>query len=189
MRDIALLAVIVVSDEEDCSIKDRELFDTPEWNGGVETLNTACNFPASNETNYLFDAQYFRDRLVSIKGGAQHAVVFGAIVGVPIESDASCEGLGDTLNDCLDHAKMQYNPREFDESGSSYFHFEPACERRDERDESLILTSARPGRRYVKVAEAFGDAGYLYSICNADWSSALTEIGALIAKCVGPSED
>ena len=108
-------------------------------------------------------------------------MVFAAIVGVPKGDDSPCEGLGDEIGDCLDHSAMDYEPAEFEKDGSPYTNFKPACERESGGE---VVTSARPGRRYVKVAEDFGCLGYVYSICNEDWSTAMTEIARLIAQCI-----
>jgi hypothetical protein len=54
-----LLAVMVVSDEEDCSMKTAGLFGLPEFDYTNQNINVVCNFPESNETNNLFDAKYF----------------------------------------------------------------------------------------------------------------------------------
>jgi hypothetical protein len=189
--DDHLLAVIVVSDEEDCSIKNSALFATDEWNDEI-LRNTACNLPGDNETNYLFDAKYFRDSFIAAKDGRAYAVVFAAIVGVPNGADSPCQGKGDAIGACLDSQAMQLVPATFTyypPDGSDpqeYVHFTPACTRMAEgsADTDPPITEARPGRRYVKVAQEFGCAGYVYSICNEDWSDAMKEIARVIAKCI-----
>jgi hypothetical protein len=176
-----LLAVIVVSDEEDCSIKFAELFQTSQWKEG---LNTACNYPQSNEDNFLFDADYFYSKLIGLKGNRANAVVFAAIVGVPMGDNSPCQGAGDTIDGCLGDPSMTYTPATFTrpEDDVEYVHFQPACIRTNE--DGVELTQARPGRRYVKVAQKFGCTGFVYSICNADWSEPMSEIARRIAKCM-----
>jgi hypothetical protein len=184
-RDNYLLAVIVVSDEEDCSIKDEGLFQTDEWlevNGQPRgSINIACNYPASNEENYLFSPQHFYDKIVGLKGGNRASVVFAAIVGVPNEAGSPCQGSGDEITACLDHPSMQYNLQQYEVGGTTITHFVPACVR---QSGDTLVTEARPGRRYVKLAQEFGCAGYVYSICNDDWSQAMTEIARMIVKCI-----
>ncbi len=184
MKDSHVLAVLVVSDEEDCSIKDRGLFDTPEWKSGLSVttddpttglLNTACNIPASNEENYLFPTDRYWTELARLKNDQANAVIFAAIVGVPSGNDSPCQGRGNELGECLRDEDMQLK------MDISSRHFEPACERLEGED---LVTNARPGRRYVKVAESFGVNGYVYSICNADWSPAMKEIAKVIAGSV-----
>lgn len=65
-----------------------------------------------------------------------------------------------------------------DSNGNLYKNFAPAC-MRDEQD--VTVTIAHPGRRYVEVAQDFGQNGYVYSICNADWSPTMKHIADSIA--------
>ncbi len=191
MKDTHLLAVLIVSDEEDCSIKKKGLFNTAEWKSGTspdeddETkglLNTACNLPQSNETDYLFPTNRYWTKLVELKDDQPKAVVFAAIVGVPTEDDAHCQGTGNQLTGCLDQEEMELKIQMFTTGDSSFRHFRAACERKV-GDETV--TSARPGRRYVKVAQEFGANGYVYSICNENWSPAMKDIARVIAENIG----
>ncbi len=183
VRDNYLLATIVVSDEEDCSIRDNGLFATDEWQDPEHrgTINTACNYPAENEENFLFPPQYFYDKLVGLKGGVRSAVVFAAIVGVPSGAGSPCQGRGDEISGCLDDASMQFNIQEYQIGEDTIEHFVPACTREVGGE---LVTEARPGRRFVQLAQEFGCAGYVYSICNEDWSQAMSEIARMIVKCI-----
>jgi hypothetical protein len=185
LKEDHLLSVIVVSDEEDCSIADSGLFQTPEWNDN-RYLNTACNFPESNETNYLFNADYFHDKLVEAKGGRSDAVVFAAIVGVP-SIDATCQGNGNQIGGCIADPAMQLVPQEFhdDLNDVNYTHFSPACTRVDST--GTPVTTARPGRRFVETAQQFGSEGYVFSICNADWSPAMAAVSSAIVQRILPA--
>lgn len=193
MHEDHLLAVLVVSDEEDCSIEDKGLFATKEWHSknydendpGSGLLNTACNLPSSNE-DFLFDPSRYYTELVKLKNNQSRGVVFAAIVGVPTGEDAGgnspCEGQGDLLGDCLKQDSMALKIGLIkDEKNGDFKHFQPACER---RRGNTAVTSARPGRRYVQVAESFGSNGYVYSICNQDWSPAMKDIAQVIAQNV-----
>ena len=181
LKEDHLLSIIVISDEEDCSIRDKALFDSPEWLE-LETLNTACTLPAENEERFLFDPSFYHDELVKIKGGNENAVVFAAIVGVPLtkpEDDNNCQGPGIALGDCLAHPKMEYK-KEYSDEYDLYL-FEPACTR---TSGDRLITSAAPGRRYVKLAQQFGCHGYVFSICNKDWSPAMENIADLLKSCI-----
>ena len=173
-----VLAVVVVSDEEDCSIEDPGLFTTPEWQDQI-SINTACNYPAANNSDFLFDTDYFYDRLVDVKGGREDAVVFAAVVGVP-NDNSSCQGNGDQIGECLDNPDMELIPQAFTDPvvGVQYTHFRPACTRQN--DANVDVTIARPGRRFVETAEQFGAQGYVYSICNEDWTPAMDNIVQMI---------
>ncbi len=192
-----VLAVIVVSDEEDCSIEDPALFNTPEWLGMGDfkaLINTACNI---NDTNsgYLFDTARYKEKLTALKGGLDEAVVFSAIVGVPPASEGDevvCEGSGAETAEsgCLDRDDMQLTVMEFEDYSTGgpipYTHFAPACTRSDAKS-GEVVTEARPGRRFVEVAEDFGANGFVSSICNADWGPALLRTGeAVAAKLTHP---
>jgi len=114
-------------------------------------------------------------------------VVFAAVVGVPTDDDAGgdspCQGTGEFLESCLKHESMKLEVGVFQtQNGTPYRHFKPACER---FENSVNVTSARPGRRYVEVAQSFSANGYVYSICNADWSPAMKDIAAVIAENIG----
>jgi hypothetical protein len=169
VREEALLAVIVVSDEDDCSIATNALFYVPEiQEQSAQQNNLACG----SHPEHLYSPQGYRDLLVGeLKGGDEQAVLFAAIVGVP-PADA-CQGRGDEIDGCLDHADMQLVPEQIQ---GTWF-WEPACVREEGGDE---VTRAWPGRRFVELAQLFGQRGYVYSICNADWSPAMTDVAAMI---------
>ncbi len=181
VEDNHVLAVIVVSDEEDCSIENPALFSTDTWKNTI-LQNTACNVP-EGEVN-LFDPSRYHDKLVAAKDGLDEALVFSAIVGVPNDGgEATCEGTGAELADsgCLDRDEMQIEPVEFsDPTGNMYIHFAPSCTRTTPGGQ--IVTQARPGRRFVKAAEDFGVDGLVHSICNEDWSDALHATGEAVAE-------
>jgi hypothetical protein len=169
VRPEAMLAVIVVSDEDDCSIATNELFAVPEiQNTSAHQNNLACgSYP-----EHLYTPQSYREALVDgIKDGNDDAVLFAAIAGVP--PVAECEGRGDEIDECLDHEAMQLVPEQID---GTWF-WVPTCTR---EEDDVEVTRAWPGRRFVELAQQFGARGYVYSICNADWSPAMSELAAMI---------
>jgi hypothetical protein len=175
VRPDALLAVMVVSDEEDCSIESNGLFGVPEIQDlAAGEVNIACG----NHPQYLYGATGYKTTFESAKGGQTNSVVFGAIVGVPPgdgEELSECEGPGHEIGNCLDNPDMQL---EVISENDAYF-FKPACERYEGTD---LVTKARPGRRYVELAEEFKNMGYMYSVCREDWSPAMKDIAKLIAE-------
>jgi len=175
IRDDALLAVIVISDEEDCSIMVEDLFDEDELNdvSRPNHVNVACG----RHEDHLYGADHYRDAFIAAKDGDSDAVVFAALVGVPISED--CEGRGNEIVNCLDHEKMQnVEVLEQNSQGVDNYVFAPACERFDSNND--LVTKARPGRRYVALARRFGERGFVSSICNEDWESIMLEIARLI---------
>jgi hypothetical protein len=181
IQDKHVLAVLIVSDEEDCSIQNPGLFSTTEWNNF--DVNVACNYNG-NDAN-LFSPDRYKEQFVALKGNNASAVIFAAIVGVP-NDDMTCQGTGTELeaSGCLAHPQMQYSLVTVDPTQPDVHYFAPACERFDANNVSL--TQARPGQRYVKVAESFGNNGYVFSICNPDWSPAMSQIAGLIARQLEP---
>lgn len=176
LRNTHNLAVLVISDEEDCSVQDPALFNLSEWTedagleGGTtdpDKINTACTSQTAIEGGFLFPAEHFAQTWIEFKDDFTEAIMFAAIVGVPNASTSSCEGHGDELADCLDHPQMQYGTT--------------ACNRTDGNE---WTTGAQPGRRYVEIAQSLGKRGYISSVCNDDWSQAMHDIAGMLHQAV-----
>jgi hypothetical protein len=120
---------------------------------------------------------------LALKGGDLEYIVFAALVGVPF-ADNTCQGTGTEIeaNNCLGHTEMQYQeewvPSEV--PGLDTYRFYPACTR---VSEGQIVTRATPGRRFVELAQRFGENGFVSSICNDDWSEAMRSIAKLVSGC------
>ncbi len=199
LRDDHMLIVLIVSDEEDCSIRDSGLFATPEWMSGANgQLNVACGYPAENET-FLYptndadigqivsqrggsadELQSYRSRLLALKNDDPDAVIFAAFVGVPAGEDSPCEGTGTVIasKGCLEDPAMQLVVDTFTTSTGTYQHFVPAC--------ATAATEARPGRRFVKLAEELGDKGMVFSICNGNWTAQMRQVATTAAGTINP---
>jgi hypothetical protein len=171
-RGGAGLGVVVVTDEDDCSMDDpAALFATAECVDATK-LNIACGeHPA-----LLHTPQFFEDAFFAAKGGNSSAVFFAAIVGVPL--GAACEGAGYQIGGCLEEPEMQLTQYIDDTSGTDLVKYAPACER---SVDGALVTSATPGRRFVELAQALGVRGYVFSICNEDWSDGMSAFAAMAA--------
>jgi hypothetical protein len=169
VRDGALLAVIQISDEEDCSIESNDLFAVDEIQQlSGNKVNVAC----ANHPQHLFAPTGYYDSILAAKNNVPGSAIFAAIVGVPI--DDACQGAGHEIPGCLDHPNMQ--PLELQE-GDTWM-IQPACTR---WVGDVLVTKGRPGRRFVELAQAFGPGGYVSSICNENWLLAAEDIATLIA--------
>lgn len=189
VRENSLTAIIIVSDEEDCSIKSPKLFSSPEFSPNANTVNTVCG----ENSEFLYDVaeikKMYDDKKNAISG-KNNAILFAAIVGAPDEKGSACQGTGNELDKCLEMELSQGGTMEhpqiidhLDKDGKVTGRFyEYACERYSEDDSKLPLTQAYPGTRYVELAQAYGDMGYVYSICNRDWSPAMEKIAGLISE-------
>ncbi len=173
LREDALLALIAVSDEEDCSVGDVAFFYEPDVAQGLN-MNMACQ----KHPDRLFLPEYYYDRFLQLKGGDINKVVFAGIVGVPV--GPTCEGLGNAIGGCLDDQEMQLVEAMLD---TVHLDYRPACERfvpPESTETTDRVTKAAPGRRYVELAQRLGDRGLISSICNEDWERVMREIAKLI---------
>jgi hypothetical protein len=176
LRDDAVLAIIHVSDEEDCSVTDkgRELFkassDDPitKLDGKDLTRNLRCAYRSDGsdlETRaetmgYVHPTDRYVEGLKALKPD-QDRIVFAAIVGIP-------DGTEDMpLGDVLRHPLMAY--AETDKSEPR-----PACTSPD--------TEAKPAVRFVRTAQGFGENGVVRSICAASFAPAVDMIIEKISR-------
>ncbi|MBW2277822.1 MAG: hypothetical protein JRF63_10040, partial [Deltaproteobacteria bacterium] len=81
VRDEALLAVIMVSDEDDCSLETNSFYYAPEIQNMPQVeVNIACG----EHPEYLYPINGYRQAFLDIKDYNADAVLFATIVGVPI---------------------------------------------------------------------------------------------------------
>jgi len=181
VREGDLLVVLVISDEDDCSMADGPgLFASDEVQGtgdGPSTLNVACG----NHPEFLYTAAHFAEGLRAVKGGAENGVLFAAIVGVP--PGGACEGTGAQIAGCLDSAGMQLDEVvETNSAGQPAVYFAPACTR---FEGSVEVTHAIPARRIVELAsEEMPTWSYVASICDADWTPHIMTVAGMAADAI-----
>ena len=198
LRPRALTVVLIVSDEEDCSIKSKD------WHKLDELQSVTANLACGRHPEFLMSVADIKarydDAIAAVKG-APSGVIFAAVVGVPYDESGGmtvCEGPGSALGDCGD-VKPAVNgggtmnrPDEvgrMTSSGIEQFYFEYACERYadDAGPDDRAVTSAYPGMRYVEMAQLYGDMGLVYSICREDWTPMMTELAGMIGGLAGGS--
>jgi len=175
--DSALLAILVISDESDCSA----LPGSPFWNHSDldpedEDINLYCAKHQDEIHPIEAFAKNFKKKGDDSAELIPGAVLFAAIVGVPMVDE--CQGSGDGLGGCLELDDMQFTA---DEDRNLM----PACESQTLNSEGEPQTSASPGRRFVQLAELFEKDGFIYSICNPDWTQAMKAIARRIAEGAG----
>jgi hypothetical protein len=157
-----LFALVVVSDEEDCSVDDDDAFFGTITDG---TLNVHC----SRNTELLTPLP---ELLARIRGDrAQDDFLFAAITGIP-----RTFGTDALASDILAHPDMQYR-----ESGSPP-RLVPACAFTNA--ENVDLGEAYPARRAVELASMLPDS-VVTTICTDDFAPAITEIADRIGARVG----
>jgi hypothetical protein len=204
VRTDAVLAIIHVSDEEDCSIteKGKTLFsqgDDQTYNGpdGDFAAGTpvGLNFKCANATDSAQDpdvdpdaepsdrllqpAQRFIDGLKALKPDNPDRIIFAGIVGIPEAAESMTTG-GDVQDFAaiLEMDEMQVLPGENNTGMKTLDALpRPACTAANGVD-----GSASPARRFVQVAAGFGENAIVRSICSASYEGALTQILTKISK-------
>ena len=182
----SLIALVLVTDEEDCSSNRMDHF-VP---GAATTgLNTRCFFEGQRaEPNNLYDIDRYIQTFKALRPGQENLVIFAGIVGVPpalvtpealLEFDFSNTAEANAFFDGLLAAPAMQetlDPRgNMDPADDNLV---PSCDRGME-------ARAYPPRRIVQVAKGFGGNGVIQSICQEDFRPAINAIIEVIAKQLG----
>ena len=164
VRDDSLLAIVIVSDEEDCSAADPELFNPESPRYGATDLNLRCSQHAAEA---LHPVERYVDGFASLRADRPDLLALGLIVGVPVDL---------TLDEPTDadFAAVLADPRmqeQLDPSMPS--RLLPSCN-------VVGRGLAFPPRRLVSVArELTGHRTTVQSICQEDFSPASAAIARL----------
>jgi hypothetical protein len=163
LRPGSVVALIFVTDEDDCSVRPShpEMFDPGRSDLGH--LNIRCAL----HPDFVLTAE---EQVAALRElvGEGHALVVGALVGVP-QGVAACNGFGDALTGCLDVPEMQ---EQIDPAMPTQL--VPSC--------NTSLGVAFPPRRFVQLAQRFGSFGYVASICQSDYKDALVQLAGRIIQ-------
>ncbi len=161
LRDDALLAVVVISDEEDCG----EVGDVSEGLAGIG--GNICYFASKGvgpeaETSFLDDpnqkpyqltpVEEYRDFLMELKNNRPGMVKFTTIVGLSDPTDPSSTTI-----------EYEFN------SSRNRWEIMNACATPDCEGN---YCAANPAPRYIEMAQLFGIGinGYVDTICQSDFS-------------------
>jgi hypothetical protein len=195
LRGNALLGVVVVSDEEDCSYPPGLIDESGDDNGCYEKVNQ------------MIPVQHYFNFLTSLKGGDPSKILFAGVVGpdIPAQTsidacatDAECASgrcwdftnkccLADpTFADCKNDSECstmagtacigrkclptmterQYPPHQCSCFGRTFG------------------AAAVPGTRVLDMVKSFGTNGFYASICADDWNKTLQALGGQFANLV-----
>ncbi len=153
-REEALLAVLVLNDEEDCSVGDvGPFYDGLDVN--PRTINAYCTASPA-----LVDPETIARDLLGDRDPSRF--VFAAITGVPVDL------AGQSPASILSDARMAYVPTTSNELGLEY-----ACTANN--DDGTVRSEATPGRRLAEVAGLL-DGSLIRSICEADFTPAIAAL-------------
>jgi hypothetical protein len=171
LRDGSVLAVLSITDENDCSAADAELFD-PTSSTYTEDLNLRCFL----HPGALHPASRYADGLLATRR-APADLVFGLIAGIP----------EDLASATPDYDAILRDPRMVERIDPAMpTRLAPSC---DEEGRGVAF----PPTRLVEVArqiDAAGGAAVIQSICQGDFTPAvsaiLTRVSARVAGRCGP---
>mgnify|MGYP001302839282 CR=1 FL=1 len=165
VRTDTLLAVVVVTDEEDCSASDPALFDPTSPIYGATDLNLRCFAFADSA---LHPVERYVRGLAALRANRPDLLAFGLIAGVPGELAVSQPSDADFARILAD-ARMQ---EVVDPAMPS--RLTPSCNTPGRR-------LAFPPRRLVEVARRLtGHRSTVQSICQDDFSPAAAAIARLL---------
>jgi hypothetical protein len=182
LRDDAVLAVVHISDEEDCSIPDesRAIFDGTSMAiaGGI---NVRCGLPENQR--YLHEVTRYVEGLKALKPARyRDRIIFAGIVGLPTAeyNGAAVHSGEEDFAALLERPDMQFEIRR-NMTGTD-----------DEPVPTCVSASgdgsAAPGRRFLEVAAAFGDHGLATSICEDSYQRLIGGISERISRHLGSCE-
>jgi len=183
---LSLLAVIVVSDEEDCSSRDTSHFRVP--TSAVDPLaaqgtQVRCFMNKPN----LYEVSRYIEGFKKLRPGYEELVVFAGIVGVPPAAvdEQARNGVDFTDAPARDayYARLLSEPDMQEQVVAGLnpqtAEMRPSCTR---NDVSGKPATAFPPRRLVEVAQGFGANGVIQSICQDDFGPAMDAIIEVIAR-------
>lgn len=159
VRDDSVLAIVIVTDEEDCSLADPSLANVHEPRFQGVNINMRCS--RFHETQH--PVSRYVDGLKALRADNPELLVVAGIIGVPVDLVADAQN--------VDPAAILADPRMVETQGPDGSGLVPSC--------TTASGVAYPPRRIVQAIQEFGDNGVIQSICQSDFRPA---IDALIGK-------
>jgi len=170
IRPDSVLAIILVTDEEDCSVRSgfEDIFNqmSPTYTGD---LNLRCFLYKEPQ----YPVQRYIDGFKALRAGRESLLVFGAITGVPL--DLVREGTPNYDGILADPRMIEAVDTMPSTSGAR---LTPSCN-------VPGRGVAFPPRRIVEVAKGFRENGIVQSICQDSYTAALDAIIEKIADALG----
>jgi hypothetical protein len=195
LRDDSLLMIVLVTDEDDCSVimtehlKPKSLL-PPGSSYAAEDTNLRCFYHP--DFNYDVITRYYQG-FRKLRPGHEERVVFTAITGVPVDlvdpqALAGVDFGNPSARDAfyerlLDDPRMQQTVDPASNPGSGRGTLTPACSRSVPGEQAP--STAFPARRIATLAKAFGSNGMIQSICQDDFGPAIDSFVGVMAKPLG----
>jgi len=175
LRDEAILMILFVTDEEDCSAADPTLFDVSTY---PYSINLGCYYQATK----LHTVDHYAAAFRALKADPDQ-LLLGFIVGVPPD-ERSCNGLGSDIGGCLEYPAMQETVRADNELLEYVCRYPKECTPPDPPSAGNCISEAFPARRFVQLAQAFGRNAYVHSICTGDFSPAFSVLSEKLGQVI-----
>jgi hypothetical protein len=184
---LSLIAIIMVTDEEDCSSADTSHFTPAQYLDPadprvMQDLNLRCFYNKGN----LYPLERYINGYKALRPGNENLVIFGAIAGVPPDLVEPEDYLDVEWGD--DNARNAFYDRILSDTRMQEM---PDPMRTPEQGGNLLPSCntdrgrAYPPIRIVEVARGFGANGAVFSICQEDLGPAVDAIIEIIAKQLG----
>lgn len=193
----SLLAVLMVTDEEDCSSSNTAHFTPSSYLQPSDPLfGQPLNLRCFKNKQNLYPISRYVNGLAALRPGAEHLVVFGAIAGVPAELvDAAARDAVDFEDTAsreqhyqriLDAEAMQ--EREDPTLMMGLGNLTPSCLLRTD-SAGIVERKAWPPRRIVEVARGMGRQGMIGSLCQQDLRDPVDAFLQTIARTLDGATD
>ena len=178
VRPNSLLTIILVTDEEDCSAANPEVFDPASTTFGGD-LNLRCWTYGNPADGIIHPVERFVDGLLATRAAAPDLLVVAAITGIP-DTTNPVPGADIDFAGILAHPDMveQVDPM-------MPSRLRPSCDRTDEAGERSI---AFPPRRIVSMLQQLDQRGanaILQTICQDSFAGALEAVILKLADILG----
>jgi hypothetical protein len=217
LRDDSLLAIVVVTDEDDCSMGALGNMDilkktpeglTPEQ---VRNLNLRCYYdgklPESERDTYPI--KRYLDGFRALRPKTKDRVIFGVIGGIPPRlvdksSDLPEAILGNIEADSADMADiigyyqaiLDEPDMQAKEDPASPGYLASACvidnpdydaSATEGKASDQFVTNAQPARRFVELAQSFGVNGVVQSICEESFVTPIDRLTLALSNRIKAS--
>jgi len=187
-EDLSLLAIIVVTDEEDCSAGAQGNLDFLSLNfpaGDRRDLNLRCYKDGLNQWGNRYSIERYLEAFRALRPEHEQLLVFAGIVGTPVDvqEDENGDGLVTPSEHLSYFDRLLAHPLMQETVDPDRNNLKVSCTNVD--SDGTITTEAYPPRRLVEVAQQFGQKGIIHSICRDDFRPAIEDIVDAIAYELG----
>ncbi|MBN1653795.1 MAG: hypothetical protein JXA30_08465 [Deltaproteobacteria bacterium] len=189
----SLLAIIVVTDEEDCSAGALGNLDflTLDFIGGnnIKDANLRCYKDGLFNWENRYPVERYIEGFKALRPGYDDMVVFAAIAGIPSDIREDADGDKEITEEEREryYRRILNDPRMTETAEDPELmsgELMPSCVQTGS-DPLHPETEATPARRLTEVARGFGAGGVIRSICAPDFTPAMDAIIDAISNKLG----